>query len=1189
MHLEPRAEHDSSLTLEPRLRDATNQPLAFAARQKTYKMQNLMRKGSLLATFTRRKRSTKEDMSSAWDQNESLPEEFQSLQDHYQQQQQQQQHEQQTTNSDGIKMPKLPGAPSQSSSGKIKQQFPGRSASRSRTKQTPSLFRLPSLQGPQAESGFSQSGRYQQAYSENDVLDNEDQWPHLNAVPYPMPGVWPNLNLNPTQKPHAMQPPDDFRTLPSYQYTTPLPPHANPLMDSYVQPDAYAGGTHEAWPLSACHQAQQPFPQARSNFSSQAEPAPYQTPATNGLDLGLSQGAGQGFFGQQDRLDPWTGLLQSSQQQAAGSPLRTTGSGINWGMDRDSLSLAASASQKAFSHGIAQRVSHAPSQLEGSAQMSRSTTRPAYRASQRCRSGGSSETPDGLPLGWGDSAAVPATAPQSGQSNTVQHRRTPSSTFTGGQSRQQQQQQQHRPHAQPPQLESDWQIEAQRVQNGLTWAQQQVAGSRQHKSQATPRHASREQRYQGGHLQEVLEGGHGLLGDSPRSDTGIHLRQHNVPSDQSFGGLDASMGGESLLIAAGSQPARRQDSVSLQWQLPQQPPRHIPKQQQPPQQPPWQEPQQQHARGSSVVPSQSPINRSGLSRLKAARIQRRPLRSQTTSPGTTDSQPAENADPCRTAAPPAESNTSSRPGKLLKEASFTQDNTSRTHSPNRLFSKKASKPAWAGVLEESHHDQSKHLMGPHSESSQSDIQQQLAAAPEPREVRRQGSSMKAQTDTTTVSKQSASPPDAVSQAMSRRLGKAASLRHKRSLRPAWQDPTPPLEPHLEAQTPSLNDTEMQRGRVSSQKKAETRHTGNLDQLSLPHPGQQNTLPRRHAAADEQEGVESSSRQQSAAIRMTQQNTASAGNRGVSGPSSGSESSSGSETTSKGSDTTSTRVSSSEASPLPEVPSARNTPFVPKQPPHSKQRPQRVAMGMRQADVKDSGRGKENEHAPSLKDSQSAAVQDAYGSSASAMDGVAEQPTEPIHLQECWGCGRTFAPAALQRHASACKAVFQQKRNRFDAQAARLEGTEAKRTFTNARREEEEASFQRRPARRGQQTARSKADQDGAKLKAHPKWKQQSHMLRAAMAAARGDAPSGRTQGYIMEGGMEQVAPSDDLIPCPHCGRRYNEHAAERHIPRCQSIRAKPNVLRAGAGRGAYMRTQQQHSPSTPLQRTHSRY
>ena len=65
------------------------------------------------------------------------------------------------------------------------------------------------------------------------------------------------------------------------------------------------------------------------------------------------------------------------------------------------------------------------------------------------------------------------------------------------------------------------------------------------------------------------------------------------------------------------------------------------------------------------------------------------------------------------------------------------------------------------------------------------------------------------------------------------------------------------------------------------------------------------------------------------------------------------------------------------------------------------------------------------------------------------------------VQECAGCGRTFSPAALQRHANACKAVFQRKRKPFDAQAARLEGSEARRTFSNAKREEEDAMFQRR--------------------------------------------------------------------------------------------------------------------------------
>ena len=43
------------------------------------------------------------------------------------------------------------------------------------------------------------------------------------------------------------------------------------------------------------------------------------------------------------------------------------------------------------------------------------------------------------------------------------------------------------------------------------------------------------------------------------------------------------------------------------------------------------------------------------------------------------------------------------------------------------------------------------------------------------------------------------------------------------------------------------------------------------------------------------------------------------------------------------------------------------------------------------------------------------------------------------------------------------------------------------------------------------------------------------------------------------------APDPSLILCPHCGRRFNETAAERHIPKCQDIRAKPSRRMAGAG------------------------
>ena len=46
------------------------------------------------------------------------------------------------------------------------------------------------------------------------------------------------------------------------------------------------------------------------------------------------------------------------------------------------------------------------------------------------------------------------------------------------------------------------------------------------------------------------------------------------------------------------------------------------------------------------------------------------------------------------------------------------------------------------------------------------------------------------------------------------------------------------------------------------------------------------------------------------------------------------------------------------------------------------------------------------------------------------------------------------------------------------------------------------------------------------------------------------------------------APDPSLIPCPHCNRRFNEKAAERHIPQCQNIIAKPSKLKRGSGGNA---------------------
>lgn len=57
----------------------------------------------------------------------------------------------------------------------------------------------------------------------------------------------------------------------------------------------------------------------------------------------------------------------------------------------------------------------------------------------------------------------------------------------------------------------------------------------------------------------------------------------------------------------------------------------------------------------------------------------------------------------------------------------------------------------------------------------------------------------------------------------------------------------------------------------------------------------------------------------------------------------------------------------------------------------------------------------------------------------------------------------------------------------------------------------------------------------------------------------------QVQAHLAAGGklsdLPPPPPSDtsDYIQCPHCGRKFNEAAAERHIPKCENMRHnKPN-------------------------------
>ena len=85
----------------------------------------------------------------------------------------------------------------------------------------------------------------------------------------------------------------------------------------------------------------------------------------------------------------------------------------------------------------------------------------------------------------------------------------------------------------------------------------------------------------------------------------------------------------------------------------------------------------------------------------------------------------------------------------------------------------------------------------------------------------------------------------------------------------------------------------------------------------------------------------------------------------------------------------------------------------------------------------------------------------------------------------------------------------------------------------------------------------------------PKWQRDHQALQAALSRGRRGSS---TKGGGSGGGsrtplssVDQIESQDDRVLCDHCGRRFGALAAERHIPKCRSILAKPKMLVRGGG------------------------
>jgi len=156
------------------------------------------------------------------------------------------------------------------------------------------------------------------------------------------------------------------------------------------------------------------------------------------------------------------------------------------------------------------------------------------------------------------------------------------------------------------------------------------------------------------------------------------------------------------------------------------------------------------------------------------------------------------------------------------------------------------------------------------------------------------------------------------------------------------------------------------------------------------------------------------------------------------------------------------------------------------------------------------------------------------------------------LRECpMGCGRSFSEEVLNKHAKVCKKVFQSKRKKFDSSQQRA-------TDDQAELEHESRYNNPYPSKNKGKAPMGKPGAGGKGGKA--KWKAESEAFRANLRAARG-APLSKDEQQSLAQASEA-----GLTPCPHCGRKFNDNAAQRHISFC-ATKSKVDNIKKGPIKG----------------------
>ncbi|XP_055850785.1 zinc finger C2HC domain-containing protein 1C isoform X2 [Episyrphus balteatus] len=155
------------------------------------------------------------------------------------------------------------------------------------------------------------------------------------------------------------------------------------------------------------------------------------------------------------------------------------------------------------------------------------------------------------------------------------------------------------------------------------------------------------------------------------------------------------------------------------------------------------------------------------------------------------------------------------------------------------------------------------------------------------------------------------------------------------------------------------------------------------------------------------------------------------------------------------------------------------------------------------------------------------------------------PTQPPGTAACKLCNRFFNEDRLAKHQEVCEKMAMKKRKIFDASKHRVKGTEAEKYLKKPLRGAKTV------AKNSSTTSTTANSTDASTKKSN--WRKKHEEFIAAIRAAK------EVQAHLAKGGklsdLPPPPPSEnpDYIACPHCSRRFNEAAANRHIPKCANM------------------------------------